>query len=88
MTPLEILPKLFFIQRGYLNGNHFVYAGESPILIDSGYIGDLDHTLEILRGLCVDPASVSRVVTTHCHCDHIGGQRPAGRLPGPGVRGR
>lgn len=73
MKPLEILPDLYFIERGYLNGNHFVYTGAPPQLIDSGYIGDLDQTLGQLRALGVDPASVARIVTTHCHCDHIGG---------------
>ena len=37
---LEILEDLFFIERGYLNANHFVYRGDPPTLIDTGYIAD------------------------------------------------
>ncbi len=29
----EILPGLYFIQRGYLNANHFAYRSEAPVLI-------------------------------------------------------
>jgi hydroxyacylglutathione hydrolase len=75
MNTVEILPNLFFIERGYLNGNHLVYAGAPPQLIDTGYLGDLTTTLAHLEALDVDPGSVSRIVTTHCHCDHIGGHR-------------
>ena len=75
MGPIEILPDLFFIERGYLNGNHFVYAGDPPELIDSGYLGGLPRTLTHLHHLKVDPARVAMILTTHCHCDHIGGHQ-------------
>ncbi len=47
----EILPELFFIQRGYLNANHFVYRGEKPVLIDTGYLGDWSFTESLLSKL-------------------------------------
>ena len=36
----EILQEFFFIHRGYLNANHFVYRGQTPVLIDIGYLID------------------------------------------------
>ncbi len=69
----EILEDLFFIERGYLNANHFVYRGPAPVLIDTGYKGDFDHTRRIYAHLGIDVSAVRTIVTTHCHCDHIGG---------------
>ena len=71
----EIVEDLFFVERGYLNANHLVYRGDPPELIDSGYIADYTETERILRRLGVETAAVDRIITTHCHCDHIGGHR-------------
>jgi hydroxyacylglutathione hydrolase len=47
----EILSGLFFIQRGYLNANHFAYRGNKPVLIDTGYLGDWPLTESLLSKL-------------------------------------
>lgn len=70
---IEILEDLFFVQRGYLNSNHFVYRSDSPILIDTGYKTDFNTTESILTSLGVSTDNVSKIISTHCHCDHIGG---------------
>jgi glyoxylase-like metal-dependent hydrolase (beta-lactamase superfamily II) len=75
MTVEEILPDLFFVQRGYLNANHFVYRAARPVLIDSAYLPHFEQTEEIIGGLGVDLSRVSMIVNTHCHCDHIGANR-------------
>ena len=75
MTAIEILDNLFFIQRGFLNANHFVCRTPDPVLIDTGYKGGLDETLKHIQSVGVDPADVSLIVNTHTHCDHIGGNR-------------
>lgn len=69
---VEIAQDLYFIERGYLNGNHFAYLGSEPVLIDTGYRGDLASTINILTDLGLDLSSVSKIVSTHNHCDHIG----------------
>lgn len=75
MQPREILPDLFFIQRGYLNGNHFVYRCDRPILIDTGYVADFAVTDKLIRSTGADPARTSLIINTHTHCDHLGGNR-------------
>ena len=75
MRPIEILDKLYFVERGYLNANHFVYASSEPVLIDTAYIADVDQTLKVISVLGVDVADIRLIVSTHCHCDHIGGNK-------------
>ncbi len=49
---------LFFIQRGYLDANHFVYRSEEPALIDTGCIAGFEKTEGHLRALGVSPDRV------------------------------
>ncbi|MBU2627416.1 MAG: MBL fold metallo-hydrolase, partial [Proteobacteria bacterium] len=73
MVKNEILEDLFFIERGYLNANHFVYRSESPILIDTGYISDFNETERLINNAGAKISDVSLIINTHTHCDHIGG---------------
>ncbi len=71
--PVEILPGLFFILRGYLNANHFVLRSDRPVLVDTGYLGDWGQTEDILTRLGLDLNRVALIINTHTHCDHVGG---------------
>ncbi len=82
MPTLEILPNLFFIQRGFLNGNHFVYRSDKPILIDTAYKSHSLETIGLIADLGVDADQVALIINTHCHCDHIGGNKPVQDLSG------
>jgi glyoxylase-like metal-dependent hydrolase (beta-lactamase superfamily II) len=73
MAENEILKDLFFIERGFLNGNHFVYRSEAPVLIDTGYISGFDETEKSITRLGVNSRDISLIISTHTHCDHIGG---------------
>lgn len=75
MTVQEIMQDLFFIERGYLNANHFVYRAENPVLIDTGYVSDFDVTEKLITSLGIGLDDVKQIICTHCHCDHIGGNR-------------
>ena len=75
MSALEIIDDLFFIERGYLNGNHFVFRSKDPILIDTGYISDFNETERLITELGVDLSDIRLIITTHTHCDHIGGNK-------------
>ncbi|MGD8367383.1 MAG: MBL fold metallo-hydrolase [Desulfobacterales bacterium] len=85
MAPVEIAEELFFIQRGYLNANHFVWRGEPPVLIDTGYKAGYPETLRHLQALGVSPQQVGLIVNTHCHCDHVGGNRRIQEASGCGI---
>ena len=73
MAENEILKDLFFIERGFLNGNHFVYRSDAPVLIDTGYISGFDETEKLITQLGVELSDISLIISTHTHCDHIGG---------------
>ena len=75
MPVQEIMKDLFFIERGYLNANHFVYRAENPVLIDTGYVTDFNVTEKLIESLEVNLEDVRQIISTHCHCDHIGGNR-------------
>ena len=73
MRPVEILEDLYFIERGYLNANHFVFVSDKPVLVDTAYVADVDQTLQMIADLGVNVADTRLIISTHCHCDHIGG---------------
>lgn len=75
MAPIEILENLFFIERGYLNANHFVYRSPNPVLIDTAYIDDFEETEQRINALGVDLADTHLIISTHSHCDHIGANK-------------
>ena len=75
MVANEILKDLFFIERGYLNANHFVYRSKAPILIDTGYISDFNETQRSITSLGVNLSDVALIINTHTHSDHIGGNQ-------------
>lgn len=81
----EILPDLFFVQRGYLNANHFVHRAERPVLIDTAYLSGFRETERLINGLGADLRRVRLIINTHCHCDHIGGNRRIQELSGCGI---
>ena len=72
---VEIAENLFFVERGWLNANHFVFNGRQKVLIDTGYISDFEETKRFVQDLGVDLREVDRIVSTHSHCDHIGGNK-------------
>ena len=72
-TIIPIRENLFFIQRGWLNGNHLVFDGDTKALIDTGYQADLETTRHLIEQTGFDIASTRMIINTHSHCDHIGG---------------
>ena len=63
------------IERGWLNCNQIVLkAADSNILIDSGYGRHADKTLRAVAH-ALDDAPLHRLINTHCHSDHMGGNR-------------
>ncbi|MGV0757744.1 MBL fold metallo-hydrolase [Tistrella mobilis] len=74
-TTTEIAPGAWFVQRDWLSCNHFIARDPHLTLIDTGFDGDLDETVSILKQMGAEPRDVELIVNTHCHCDHAGGNR-------------
>ncbi len=71
----EISQNFFFVERGWLNANHFVFNGKKKVLIDTGYIRDFEETKGWIEATGIDLKSIHLIVSTHSHCDHIGGNQ-------------
>jgi len=54
---------------------HFVFNGKNKVLIDTGYVGDFEITRDRIEAAGVGLAEIDLIVNTHCHCDHIGGNK-------------
>jgi glyoxylase-like metal-dependent hydrolase (beta-lactamase superfamily II) len=63
------------IVRGWLNSNIVVLrAPGDNVVIDSGYCTHREQTLQLLAGPTgLEGEPVERLINTHCHSDHMGG---------------
>ena len=73
---MNLPSSIAFIERDWLSANHVMFHdGESATLIDSGYGRFNDVTIEkvdaALNGWA--DAVLDRIINTHIHSDHIGG---------------
>ena len=74
MTP-SLPPLVRTIVRGWLNCNQVVLRspGEN-VLVDSGYCTHREETLALVAGPAgLGGEPLERLVNTHCHSDHMGG---------------
>ncbi|MEK7738113.1 MAG: MBL fold metallo-hydrolase [Pseudomonadota bacterium] len=61
------------IERGWLSSNNILFhEGERATLVDSGYVSHARQTVELVRQ-ALDGRQLQRIVNTHSHSDHIGG---------------
>ena len=71
----SVSKNLTVIERGWLNCNQIVLtAAGQNILIDSGYGRDAAETLQAV-GEALNHQPLHRLINTHCHSDHMGGNR-------------
>ncbi|MEP7156238.1 MAG: MBL fold metallo-hydrolase [Betaproteobacteria bacterium] len=73
----QLAPGITVIERGWLNCNQLVLASpQRNVLIDSGY-GRVEHAKAtrsyVARAL--ENAPLHWLINTHCHSDHMGGNR-------------
>lgn len=65
------------IERGWLSSNNVLFfEGESATLVDAGYVGHAPQTVELVKSALAArraPVKLSRLINTHSHSDHIGG---------------
>jgi glyoxylase-like metal-dependent hydrolase (beta-lactamase superfamily II) len=62
------------IQRGWLSANSIVlsYGHEPACVIDSGYVSHAAQTVALIEN-AIGTADLGRIVNTHLHSDHCGG---------------
>lgn len=71
----QLAPGVTVIERGWLNSNQIVLASKDwNVLIDSGYGRHAEATLRHVAGALSD-APLHWLINTHCHSDHMGGNR-------------
>ena len=70
---MELPSSIRLLVRGWLNCNQVVLrAPGDNVLVDSGYCTHRERTLELVRA-ALDGEPLERLVNTHCHSDHMGG---------------
>lgn len=63
------------IERGWLNCNQILLTSPAEqVLVDSGYGRHAAATLSIVEA-SLNGAGLHRLINTHCHSDHMGGNR-------------
>ncbi|HUP98064.1 MAG TPA: MBL fold metallo-hydrolase [Usitatibacter sp.] len=72
---MELPDSIRVIVRGWLNCNQVVLRARGDnVLVDSGYCTHREKTLERLAGPeGLDGEPLERLINTHCHSDHMGG---------------
>jgi len=64
---------LHVLERGWLSANNILcFDGDQATLVDSGYVTHAEQTVELVRHALAGK-SLTRLVNTHSHSDHIGG---------------
>ena len=76
MNPLFERAGLTFLERGWLSSNNILFAGSGPgdetVLVDTGYASHAEQTLALVRA-ALRGRRLDRIVNTHLHSDHCGG---------------
>jgi glyoxylase-like metal-dependent hydrolase (beta-lactamase superfamily II) len=67
------------LERGWLSSNNVVFLeGGRAQLVDSGYVTHAEQTVALVRH-ALDGRTLARVINTHSHSDHIGGNAALAR---------
>ena len=71
------------LERGWLSSNNIVLHDDADTgtVIDSGYVTHGAQTVALV-GHALEGRRLTRLVNTHCHSDHIGGNAALARAFG------
>ncbi len=66
-------PGMHVFERGWLSANNVLFvADDDTALVDSGYVAHAPQTLALVRATLVE-RPLKRLINTHLHSDHCGG---------------
>lgn len=64
---------LVVFERGWLSSNNILFVGaDETVLVDTGYVTHADQTLALVES-ALGTRLLDRIVNTHLHSDHCGG---------------
>jgi glyoxylase-like metal-dependent hydrolase (beta-lactamase superfamily II) len=70
---LALPDSLLVLERGWLSANNILcFDGDEATLIDSGYVAHAAQTVDLV-GHNLQGRQLKRLINTHAHSDHIGG---------------
>ena len=77
-------PEVHVFVRDWLSANHVVLKGrDGCVLVDSGYVKHVPLMLALVASrMGLDGRPLTRLVNTHCHSDHMGGNAAIARAYG------
>ena len=79
---MSLPPQIQVLERGWLSSNNIVIHDEDHCtLIDSGYVAHAAQTLQLLQH-ALGGKTLARLINTHCHSDHMGGNAAVQRAYG------
>jgi len=80
---VSLLPQqIRVLERGWLSANNIVFhEGAEATLVDSGYLTHADQTLALVEH-ALEGRRLVRLINTHSHSDHIGGNASVRRAHG------
>ncbi len=75
-------PQIRVLERGWLSSNNIVFhEGNEATLVDSGYLTHAGQTLALVDH-ALEGRTLTRLINTHSHSDHIGGNASVRRAHG------
>ncbi|KXB29964.1 MBL fold metallo-hydrolase [Dechloromonas denitrificans] len=70
---VQLPESLLVLERGWLSANNVLFfEGDTATLIDSGYVSHAEQTVALVEH-ALDGRRLKRLINTHSHSDHIGG---------------
>ena len=79
---MNLPPQIEVLERGWLSSNNILIHDKGGCaLIDSGYVAHAAQTLQLLQ-YALGGKLLVRLINTHCHSDHMGGNAAVQRAYG------